>query len=73
MAGPGHGAPGVPGPVHLEATYSEIYPIKSEDEEGMRAFFKDFSFPGGIGSHCTPENWSAGVSCGRKPRAERFR
>ena len=55
MAGPGHGAPGVLGPVYLEGTYSEIYPSKSEDEEGMRAFFKDFSFPGGIGSHCTPE------------------
>ena len=55
MAGPGHGAPGVLGPVYLEGTYSEIYPGKSEDEEGMRAFFRDFSFPGGIGSHCTPE------------------
>jgi hypothetical protein len=42
-------------PVYLEGTYSEIYPNKSEDEEGMRAFFKQFSFPGGIGSHCTPE------------------
>jgi xylulose-5-phosphate/fructose-6-phosphate phosphoketolase len=40
---------------YLEGTYSEIYPDKSEDEEGMRAFFKQFSFPGGIGSHCTPE------------------
>src|SRR6476661_8901598 len=55
MAGPGHGAPGVLGPVYLEGAYSEIYPSKSEDAEGMRAFFKDFSFPGGIGSHCTPE------------------
>jgi xylulose-5-phosphate/fructose-6-phosphate phosphoketolase len=55
MAGPGHGAPGVLGPVYLEGTYSEIYPDKSEDEEGMREFFKQFSFPGGIGSHCTPE------------------
>jgi len=55
LAGPGHGAPGVLGPVYLEGTYSEIYPDKSEDEEGLRAFFKDFSFPGGIGSHCTPE------------------
>ncbi|HEY2458828.1 MAG TPA: phosphoketolase family protein, partial [Candidatus Acidoferrum sp.] len=36
-------------------TYSEIYPTKSEDIEGMRAFFREFSFPGGIGSHCTPE------------------
>ncbi len=55
MAGPGHGAPGVLGPVYLEGTYSETYPDKSEDEEGMKAFFKQFSFPGGIGSHCTPE------------------
>jgi xylulose-5-phosphate/fructose-6-phosphate phosphoketolase len=55
MAGPGHGAPGVLGPVYLEGTYSEIYPNKSEDLDGMRQFFKEFSFPGGIGSHCTPE------------------
>jgi xylulose-5-phosphate/fructose-6-phosphate phosphoketolase len=55
MAGPGHGAPGVLGPVYLEGTYSEVYPEKSEDEEGLREFFKQFSFPGGIGSHCTPE------------------
>ena len=55
LAGPGHGAPGVLAPVYLEGTYSEVYPNKSEDEEGMREFFKEFSFPGGIGSHCTPE------------------
>ena len=55
MAGPGHGAPGVLGPVYLEGSYSEIYPDKSMDEEGLRIFFKEFSFPGGIGSHCTPE------------------
>src|SRR6476659_1056454 len=55
MAGPGHGAPGVLAPAYLEGTYSEVYPNKSEDEEGMREFFKEFSFPGGIGSHCTPE------------------
>ncbi len=55
LAGPGHGAPGVLGPVYLEGTYSEIYPEKSEDEKGLREFFKQFSFPGGIGSHCTPE------------------
>ena len=55
MAGPGHGAPGVLGPCYLEGTYSEIYPQKSEDIDGMRQFFKEFSFPGGIGSHCTPE------------------
>ncbi len=55
MAGDGHGAPGVLGPTYLEGTYSEVYPNKSEDEEGMRLFFREFSFPGGIGSHCTPE------------------
>jgi xylulose-5-phosphate/fructose-6-phosphate phosphoketolase len=55
MAGPGHGAPGVLGPVYLEGAYSEIYPDKSQDEEGLLRFFKQFSFPGGIGSHCTPE------------------
>lgn len=55
MAGPGHGAPGVLAPVYLEGAYSEIYPDKSLDEEGMLRFFRQFSFPGGIGSHCTPE------------------
>ncbi|MCL4854438.1 MAG: phosphoketolase family protein, partial [Bryobacteraceae bacterium] len=55
LAGPGHGAPGVLGPVYLEGTYSEVYPEKSQDEDGLREFFKQFSFPGGIGSHCTPE------------------
>ncbi|HEY6340354.1 MAG TPA: phosphoketolase family protein [Bryobacteraceae bacterium] len=55
LAGPGHGAPGVLGPVYLEGTYSEIYTDKSEDEAGLREFFRQFSFPGGIGSHCTPE------------------
>jgi xylulose-5-phosphate/fructose-6-phosphate phosphoketolase len=55
MAGPGHGAPGVLDPVYLEGSYSEIYPDKSLDEEGLLTFFKEFSFPGGIGSHCTPE------------------
>jgi xylulose-5-phosphate/fructose-6-phosphate phosphoketolase len=55
VAGPGHGAPGVLGPTYLEGTYSEIYPDKSADEEGMRKFFKQFSFPGHIGSHVTPE------------------
>jgi xylulose-5-phosphate/fructose-6-phosphate phosphoketolase len=55
MAGPGHGAPGVLAPAYLEGGYSEIYPDKSEDERGLREFFKQFSFPGGIGSHCTPE------------------
>ncbi len=55
LAGPGHGAPGVLAPVYLEGTYSEVYPNKGQDEDGLRQFFKEFSFPGGIGSHCTPE------------------
>src|SRR5581483_575354 len=55
VAGPGHGAPGVLAPTYLEGTYSEIYPDKSEDLEGLQQLFRQFSFPGGIGSHCTPE------------------
>jgi xylulose-5-phosphate/fructose-6-phosphate phosphoketolase len=55
MAGPGHGAPGVLAPVYLEGSYTDIYPDKSLDEQGLRGFFRQFSFPGGIGSHCTPE------------------
>jgi xylulose-5-phosphate/fructose-6-phosphate phosphoketolase len=55
LAGPGHGAPGVLAPVYLEGAYSEVYPNKAEDAEGMLELFKEFSFPGGIGSHCTPE------------------
>src|SRR5215468_7065031 len=55
VAGPGHAAPGVLGPAYLEGTYSEVYPDKSEDLEGMQKFLRQFSFPGHIGSHCTPE------------------
>lgn len=55
IAGPGHGAPGVLAPTYLEGTYSEVYPDKSQDEAGMTKFFREFSFPGFIGSHCTPE------------------
>lgn len=55
LAGPGHGAPGVLGSVYLEGTYSEVYPQKGEDLPGLQRFFHDFSFPGGVGSHCTPE------------------
>jgi xylulose-5-phosphate/fructose-6-phosphate phosphoketolase len=55
IAGPGHGAPATLANAYLEGTYSEVYRDKSEDEEGMRNFFKQFSFPGGLGSHCTPE------------------
>ncbi len=55
LAGPGHGAPAILSNAYLEGTYSEIYPENSEDEQGLCHFFRQFSFPGGIGSHCTPE------------------
>jgi xylulose-5-phosphate/fructose-6-phosphate phosphoketolase len=55
LSGPGHGAPATLSNCYLEGVYSEVYPDKSEDEVGMQKFFKQFSFPGGIGSHCTPE------------------
>jgi len=55
ISGPGHGAPAVLANAYLEGTYTEIYPDKTLDEDGMRRFFRQFSFPGGIGSHCTPE------------------
>jgi len=55
VSGPGHGAPAVLSNAYLEGTYSEVYPDKSEDLAGMQRFFKQFSFPGGIGSHATPE------------------
>src|SRR5881628_2627184 len=55
ISGPGHGAPAVLSQAYLEGTYSEIYPDKTEDIAGMQRFFKQFSFPGGIGSHATPE------------------
>jgi xylulose-5-phosphate/fructose-6-phosphate phosphoketolase len=55
IAGPGHGAPATLSNAWMEGTYSEIYPEKSQDIEGLKRFFGEFSFPGGIGSHCTPE------------------
>jgi xylulose-5-phosphate/fructose-6-phosphate phosphoketolase len=55
IAGPGHGGPGLVASVYLEGSYSEIYPNISRDEEGMKALFKQFSFPGGIPSHVAPE------------------
>src|SRR6202048_1312732 len=55
VSGPGHGAPGILAPIYLDGSYSEIYPDKSEDVVGLKKFFGQFSFPGGIGSHCTPE------------------
>jgi len=55
VAGPGHGGPGLVANVYLEGTYSEVYPDVSQDEEGLRRLFKQFSFPGGIPSHVAPE------------------
>ncbi|MBX4873669.1 phosphoketolase family protein [Rhizobium bangladeshense] len=55
MCGPGHGGPGMVANTYLEGTYSEIYPDISEDTEGMRRLFRQFSFPGGIPSHAAPE------------------
>jgi xylulose-5-phosphate/fructose-6-phosphate phosphoketolase len=55
VSGPGHGAPATLANCYLEGTYSEVYPDKSENEAGLQKFFKQFSFPGGIGSHCTPD------------------
>jgi xylulose-5-phosphate/fructose-6-phosphate phosphoketolase len=55
IAGPGHGGPALVANVYLEGTYSEVYPNISQDEEGMRRLFKQFSFPGGIPSHVAPE------------------
>jgi xylulose-5-phosphate/fructose-6-phosphate phosphoketolase len=55
ISGPGHGAPATLANCYLEGYYSEIYPDKSYDEAGLLKFFRQFSFPGGIGSHCTPE------------------
>ncbi|MGN6743634.1 MAG: phosphoketolase family protein, partial [Amnibacterium sp.] len=55
LAGPGHGGPGVVANTYLEGTYSEVYPGISENEEGMRRLFRQFSFPGGIPSHAAPE------------------
>ena len=55
ISGPGHGAPAVISNCYLEGTYSEIYPEKSLDEAGILRLFRAFSFPGQLGSHCTPE------------------
>ncbi|QEL20354.1 phosphoketolase family protein [Limnoglobus roseus] len=55
VAGPGHGGPGIVANTYLEGTYTEVYPNVSQDAAGLKRLFKQFSFPGGIGSHCTPE------------------
>ena len=55
VAGPGHGGPALAANTWLEGTYSELYPDVSRDAEGMKRLFRQFSYPGGIGSHATPE------------------
>lgn len=55
MSGPGRGGPAVVSNTYLEGTYSEVYPNISQDEAGLRKLFVQFSFPGGIPSHASPE------------------
>ena len=55
LSGPGHGGNAIVSNVYLEGTYSEVYPDITEDEEGLKKLFKQFSFPGGISSHVAPE------------------
>lgn len=55
VTGPGHGGPGLVANAYLEGTYSEVYPNVSQDEQGMKRLFTQFSFPGGIPSHVSPE------------------
>ncbi|MBX9577738.1 MAG: phosphoketolase family protein [Chthoniobacterales bacterium] len=55
VSGPGHGGPAVVSNTYLEGTYSEIYPNITQDEEGLQKLFLQFSFPGGIPSHASPE------------------
>ena len=55
ITGPGHGGPGLVANAYLEGTYSEVYPNVSQDEEGLKRLFKQFSFPGGVPSHVAPE------------------
>ncbi|OZB89520.1 MAG: phosphoketolase, partial [Microbacterium sp. 14-71-5] len=55
VTGPGHGGPGMVANAYLDGTYSEVYPRISRDEDGVRALFRQFSFPGGIPSHVAPE------------------
>ena len=55
ISGPGHGGNSPLSNVYLEGTYTEIYPDITQDEEGLKKFFKQFSFPGGVPSHAAPE------------------
>jgi xylulose-5-phosphate/fructose-6-phosphate phosphoketolase len=72
ISGPGHGAPATLSNSYLEGYYSEIYPDRSRDEAGMLRLFQMFSFPGQLGSHCTPETPGSiheGGELGYKPFA----
>ncbi|MEB0031218.1 phosphoketolase family protein [Undibacterium sp. RTI2.1] len=55
VTGPGHGGPGLVANTYLEGTYSEVYPVITQDEDGLKRLFKQFSFPGGIPSHVAPQ------------------
>jgi len=55
VVGPGHGAPGFISSLYLEGTLCKYYPHFSQDQEGLKRLFRAFSFPGGLGSHCTPD------------------
>ena len=55
ISGPGHGGPALVANTYLEGTYSEVYPHITRDEAGLKKLFKQFSFPGGIPSHVSPE------------------
>lgn len=55
ISGPGHGGPALVGNTYLEGTYSEVYPNITQDEVGLKKLFTQFSFPGGIPSHVSPE------------------
>lgn len=55
VTGPGHGGPALVASTWMEGSYSELYPDISQDKEGMKRLFKQFSFPGGVPSHCAPE------------------
>ena len=55
VAGPGHGGPALVANTWLEGSYSEFYPNVARDAEGMQRLFRQFSFPGGVGSHATAE------------------
>src|SRR5712692_994570 len=55
ITGPGHGAPGIVANTYLEGTYSEFYPNISQNEQGLKRLFTQFSFPGGIPSHAAPQ------------------